>query len=78
LNEPAGTFVTFAPGTVTIRKGETVLASVALQPGPGSGNGDEYAPFRLTDPADVGPVEAVVDDHPTTGGLPFTLVAAQQ
>jgi hypothetical protein len=76
LNEPAGTFVTFAPGTVTIRKVETVLASGALQSE--LGNFDEYAEFRLTDPADVGPLEAVVDDHPTTGGLPFTLVAAQQ
>jgi hypothetical protein len=76
LNEPAGTSAAFVPGTVTIRKVETVLASGALQSE--LGNFDEYAEFRLTDPADVGPLEAVVDDHPTTGGLPFTLVAAQQ
>jgi len=79
LNEPAGTFATFAGGTVIIRKGETVLATAALQPG--SGNGDEYAPFRLTDPADVGQLEAVVEvtelDHPTSG-LSFTLVVALQ
>jgi hypothetical protein len=76
MTEPAGTSAAVARGTVTIRKGETVLATAALQPG--SGTWDEYAPFRLTDPADVGPLEAALDAYPTAAELPFTLVAAQQ
>jgi hypothetical protein len=77
--EPAGTYGAFVPGTVIIRKGETVLASAALQSP--SGNWEEYAPFRLTDPSDVGQLEAVVGvgelNRPQGAGLQFTLVAAQ-
>jgi len=80
IDEPAGPFLTFVPGTVTIRKGATPLATAALQAGSEVGN-DEYAPFRLTNPADVGQLEAVVAvteyNHPTYR-LAFTLVPAEQ
>jgi hypothetical protein len=86
--EPAGNFPTCGSGAVRIAQGERTLTTLQLQcttlpPGEhpyGMEGPYVYADTRFTDPADIGPLQAVIEvaweNARASYTLPFTLVGA--